>query len=431
MVGEAGRVVWVGGGGDMAVARWWSEPPLRRPAVRRWKGDVDEQRPRGPWFVLSPDGAWVAATDRVSVQVTDLGSGEPLWQDDVEWTGEPPAMMAAPDGSWLAVALGGVTVYDSRTGAVIWSDPDVWIKDLVAAPNAAVLIGTVEDYDHGADIHVWDAATGERRHSWYTTEGVRGGPDVVVSPDGSWAVTRCDSPGHYGGIWTYDLVSGDVRAMFDAGDHDRHLTVGGIAPDSSWLALRGETEGIVLVWRPAEGRTVAVVESAADEDSRALWPSVHAISPDSRWLVVGGEVSDGEVSGVQIHDATTGRLVHRLAGAGAVTQVVVAADATWLATVDSGGVSVWDAATGRSIRRIPHGGAEPPPIIAAIGGTADGGRLAIADADQLAIWNPRTGHSTAHDLPGRDQTGTAHQIHQLPDGRLAVIGEHGIHLINS
>jgi hypothetical protein len=31
----------------MAVTRWW-------------KGDVDEERPPGPWFVLSPDGSWLA-----------------------------------------------------------------------------------------------------------------------------------------------------------------------------------------------------------------------------------------------------------------------------------------------------------------------------------------------------------------------------------
>ena len=41
--------------------------------------------------LLSPDGAWVAATDRVSVQVTDPASGEQLWQDAIEWTGAPPA----------------------------------------------------------------------------------------------------------------------------------------------------------------------------------------------------------------------------------------------------------------------------------------------------------------------------------------------------
>src|SRR5687768_7172804 len=104
----------VEGGGDMAVESWWSVPPLRRPSVR-WTGEGDGERPPGPWFLLSPDGAWVAATDRVSVRVTDPASGELLWQDDVEWTGAPPAMMAAPDGSWLAVANGGVTVYDLRT----------------------------------------------------------------------------------------------------------------------------------------------------------------------------------------------------------------------------------------------------------------------------------------------------------------------------
>jgi WD40 repeat protein len=414
------------GGGDMAVESWWSVPPLRRPAVRWPTGDVDGERPPGPWFLLSPDGAWVAATDRVSVRVTDPASGELLWHDDVDWTGAPPAMVAAPDGSWLAVAAAGVTVYDPRTGAVIWSDPGVWIKDLVAAPTAAMLIGTVEDYDHGADIRVWDAATGEPRHSWYTTEGIHDGPDVAVSPDGSWAVTRCDTPGHYGGIWTYDMVSGNVRAMLDPGDHDPHMAVGGIAPDSSWLALRGEVEGIVLVWHLAQGRTVAVVESAAESGGRVPGPPVHAISSDSRWLVVGDEVS-----GVQVHDAATGHLVHRLAEAGAVTLVVTAPDATWLATVDGGGVSVWDAATGRHIRRITGGTAQAPPVIAAIGGTTDGGRLAIADADELTVWNPYAGQSTADDLPGRDQTGAPRQIHELPGGRLAVVGEHGIHIVNS
>jgi WD40 repeat protein len=424
--GTLAGVAYVDGGGDMATARWWSVPPMRRPAGRRWMGDVDGERLPGSWFLLSPDGAWVAATDRVSVQVTDPASGELLWQDDIEWAGEPPAMVAAPDGSWLAVAVGGVTVYDPLTGAVIWSDPDVWIKDLVAAPTAAVLLGTVEDFDHGADIHVWDAATGKRRHSWYTTEGLQGGPDVAVSPDGRWAATRCDTPGHYGGIWTYDIVSGNVRAMFDAGDHDRHMAVGGIAPDSSWLALRGDVERVVLVWHLAEDRTVAIIEYPADDGGRVLGPPVHAISPDSRWLVVGGEVS-----GVQIHDATTGQLVHRLAEAGAVTRVAIAPDATWLATADGGGVSVWDAATGRRIHRITHGGAQAPPIIAAIGTTTDGGRLAIADADALTVWDPHISHTTAHDLPGRDQTGTPRQIHELRSGRLAVVGEHGIHIINS
>jgi hypothetical protein len=94
------------------------------------------------------------------------------------------------------------------------------------------------------------------------------------------------------------------------------VAVGGIAPDSSWLALRGDVERVVLVWHLAEDRTVAVIEYPADDGGRVVGPPVHAISPDSRWLVVGGEVS-----GVRIHDATTGHLVHRLAEAGAVTQV--------------------------------------------------------------------------------------------------------------
>jgi WD40 repeat protein len=387
----------------MAVESWWSVPPP------------------GPWFLLSPDGAWVAATDRVAVQVMNPATGESLWHADLEWKGAPPVMLAAPDGSWLAVANGGVTVYDPRTGAVVWSDPDVWIKDLVAATTAAVLIGTEEDFDHGADIRVWDAATGELRHNWYTTEGLDEGPDVAVSPDGAWAVTRCDTPGHNGGVWTYDMASGDVRAMFGAGDHDHHLSVGAIAPDSSWLALRGEVERTVLVWHLAENRTVAVVEPAAPDGGRDSGPAVHAISPDSRWLVVGAEPS-----GVQIHDAAAGHLVHRLAEAGAVTQVVIAADATWLATVDSDGVGVWDAATGRRIRQIAPGSTQAPPVIAAV----DGGRLAIADADTLTVWDPRTGQSTADDLPGRDQTGTPRRIHELPGGRLAVLGEHGVHIIS-
>jgi WD40 repeat protein len=417
-------VARVDGGGDLAAA-WWSVPPLRRPAARWWTGDAGGERPPGPWFVLCPDGAWVAATDRVSVQVADPVSGAVRWQDDVEWTGEPPALAAAPDGSWLAVAAGGVSVYDPRTGAVIWSEPEVWIKDLVVGPTAAVLIGTEEDPDHGAYIRVWEAATGEPRHTWYTTESIHGGPDVAVAPDGSWAVTRCDTPGHYGGIWIYDLVRGDVRAMFDPGGRDPHLAVGGIAPDGSWLALRGETADVVLVWHHAEGRTVAVVEPA-DGAGRGGGPPVHAISPDSRWLVVGGAAG-----GVQIHDAGTGQLVHRLAEDAAVTRVAPAPDATWLATADSGGgVSVWDTATGRHIRRITPGGAQPPPVIAAVGATS-GGRLAVADAGGLTICDPHTGDRTAHDLPGRDRTGPPRRIRELPDGRLVVVGEHGVHIAGS
>ncbi|MFE4924719.1 WD40 repeat domain-containing protein [Streptomyces sp. NPDC056661] len=447
-------------GSDDPAARvlWWSAPPLRA-VDDGWfgEGDDDEVSPPGSRFLLSPDGAWVASTDRATVQVWDLDGGELCWQADVTSRWEPAPLLTGPDGSWLAVANDGLVVHDPRTGAVLWQDPYVFVDALVTAPTAAVLIGTVTDPDHGAYIYVWDAVTGQVRHTWYTTEGLSDdSPDVVVAPDGTWAVTRCDSPGHYGGIWLYDLATGQLRAEFDEGYHDHHLAIAGIAPNSSWMALRSEEGRAVLVWHPAQDRTVTIIEpDREDEDDgwdedwgiSALrrpgrpakagrrpprrWgaaPPVHAISPDSRWLVVGGEIG-----GVQLHEADTGRLMHRLDTAGAVTSAVIAPDAIWLATLDSDddSVSIWDATTGQRSRRIAHGNPQASPVITAIATNGDPakGRLAIADTDELTLWNPHTGHTTAYDLPGRHQTGPPRQIRDLPDGRLAVIGQHGIHII--
>ncbi|MFE4924301.1 WD40 repeat domain-containing protein [Streptomyces sp. NPDC056661] len=417
---------------DPARVFWWSVPPLRA-VEASWVAP-----PSGWRFLLSPDGTWVASTDRSTVQVWDLASNELRWQADVTSTWEPAPLLIAPDGSWLAVANDGLTLRDPRTGAVLWQDLGEFVElvdALVAAPTAAVLIGTVTDPDHGAYIYVWDAVTGQRRHTWYTTDSLSDdSPDIVVAPDGTWAVTRCDEPGHYGGIWLYDLATGKVRAEFDEGDHDHHLAIAGIAPDSSWVALRGEVGGLLLVWHPVQDCTVTIIgpngedeDGDWDEGGSIPGPPVHAISPDSRWLVVGGEIS-----GVQLHEADTGRLVHRLDTAGAVTRAVIAPDATWLATMDSddGSISVWDATTGQRMRRIAHGSAQASPVITAIavGGDPAKGRLAIADTDELVLWNPHTGHATAYDLPGRDQTGPPRQIRHLPDGRLAVIGQHGIHI---
>ena len=64
-----------------------------------------------------------------------------------------------------------------------------------------------------------------------------------------------------------------------------------------------------------------------------------------------------------------------------------------------------------------------------VGGPGSGARLGIVDAGELTVWNPHTGHAVAYELTGRRETGAAREIRGLLDGRLAVLSEHGVHLI--
>ncbi|MEU1280267.1 WD40 repeat domain-containing protein [Streptomyces sp. NPDC005805] len=423
---------------EPAGVTWWATPPPAAADRSGATGDGEPSRP-APRFLLSPDGTWAASADRSTVRAWDTATGGLRWQSDAEPVGEPPRLLSAPDGTWLAVADQHLTLRDPRTGAVLWRNPGTFVDALVPAPTAAVVIGTADDPDHGAHLDVWDSATGRPRHTWYTTAGLSDTPDIVVAPDGTWAVTRCDDTGHCGGIWVYDMATGRRRTRFETGDRERHQAVVGIAPDSSWVALRGEDSGALLVWHPAEDRAVTVTGPTGEYgNGRRRGPSVpgppvHAISPDSRWLVVGA--AGGAAGGVRLHEAGTGHLRHRLDTAGAVTGAVIAPDATWLATTDGddGSVSVWEAATGRRLSRIESGTAQPPPVVRAFAAHDNPaeGRLAVAEAGRLTVADPRTGRTTTRHLPGRDRTGAPRLVRHLPDGRLAVIGRHGVHFTSS
>ena len=156
-----------------------------------------------------------------------------------------------------------------------------------------------------------------------------------------------------------------------------------------------------------------------------------AIAPDGTWLA-----SVGRDGTVRIWDPATGQQKAALAGHdGPVRTVAIAPDGTWLASGgEDGKVRIWDPATGRRLAAVtghvwgPTGRAGPPVRVTGHDGPVttvaiapDGDWLASASEDgTVRIWDPATGQQRTV-LQGHD--GAVMAVAIAPDGRwLASVG---------
>jgi WD40 repeat protein len=261
---------------------------------------------------MATDGTWLAFTkDTKLVRVRDADSGK---RRAVIKTWAYPAAVA-PDGSWVAtISRGRVRFWDARTGAVLLGHDSGAAPPAGHSRPAAVRGGRARL----KEALIWAAANLSRKRLRY----VPGTTATAVSPNGAWLAVTADNET----VQLWNTSNGERRAVLTtSGD-----SVTAVAPDGSWLVTSGRREEAV-VWDTSTREWLAVLAGSAG--------SVTAVAPDGSWLVT---ASDWEV---QIWDTATWQRRAVLTGHEAtVTDVAIAPDSTWLATIDNyGTVRIWDA----------------------------------------------------------------------------------------
>ena len=141
---------------------------------------------------------------------------------------------------------------------------------LPAAPNWAALIGHSDGVSRfcavspdgrwivsaGADLKIWDAATGAERITLTGHSGLVTG--CAVSPDGTWVV----SASYDRTLRIWDIQTGVERITL-AG-HDDRVDDCAVSPDGAWIASAG-WDHTIRIWDAATGaeRAVLVLPGAA------------------------------------------------------------------------------------------------------------------------------------------------------------------------
>jgi DNA-binding beta-propeller fold protein YncE len=167
---------------------------------------------------------------------------------------------------------------------------------------------------------------------------------TAAAPDGRHAYV---TDAKLGQLVVVDLVHGRVARRCEVGELARHVT---IAPGGRelWVALGSKAPAIAVV---------EVAQPARPRLRRTLPPSF--LAHDVGWDRTGRRVwvTSGAEDAVAIHDASTGRLLHRL-GAGEPPQhVVVLRGAAYVTSGDSASLRVHRLADGRLLHQswVPEG----------------------------------------------------------------------------
>jgi WD40 repeat protein/serine/threonine protein kinase len=318
----------------------------------------------GAWHaVLSPDGRQVAAASlAMSVLIWDTATGvAPMALEDKE--GENYQQVAySPDGNYLAAAihcadaLGGVRIWDARTGRLVRTLPQQAAPLPIVKPGTNLWVGAPclslayspdgkRLASGGVDrmVRVWDTTTGKELFARGPHTGTVSG--VAFSTDGRRLVSAS------GGIsWNVGLRRNPLKLHGDDPNFVPNLKV--------W-----DTEGKELLTLSLPRKTMAL-----------------AISPDGKIIAVG--FADNTV---RLYDAATGNEKRVLSGhSSGIRGLAFSPDGKRLLSgAFDQSVKLWDAETGEEVLTLAHG----LDVIESVGFSRDGHKIVVASDEAVRVWD--------------------------------------------
>jgi WD40 repeat protein/tRNA A-37 threonylcarbamoyl transferase component Bud32 len=364
-------------------------------------------------LAFSPDGRKLAVGDRArsnpldEVRIWDLQARQEVLC--LKGHGGANGLAYSPDGRWIATAGGDrhVIIWDAASGKEvrILNKGQGPVNSVTFSPDGARLAvgGSREDGSTGW-VSLWDAQTGQEGPQ---LEGATGSVrSVAFSADGRKLAAGIAPPkGEPRGstVTVWDIHTG--KAILTLPGHAQGTSAVGFCPGGQRLVTLGG-DNAVRVWNLTPPPPPLVVHRGEE-----FYDVV--FSPDGkRFATVGWD------SGLTVWDALTGESLRSIPGIPS-KRVTFSPDGRLLAA----GGQLWDSATGE--KRVTFEGSlwkgksHDRGVGYSVAFRPDGGGVATTAADDVKVWDPRTGKEV-RTLKGH--TNLVYSVAYSPDGRWLATG---------
>jgi WD40 repeat protein len=276
-------------------------------------------------LALSPDGKQLVTAVGNAVRRWDAATGKPIG-DPIAYKQPAYGVAFSPDSRLFATGAGDgrARLYDATTGALRreFDDQRGDVARLTFSPDGAVLAA----HSGGAFV-LWDVNTGKRVADCKAPPSGRGVvfgiTDVSFSPDGTW-IAASDQ---HEAVHVWDAKTGELRHTLPG--HKREVFSVAFSPAGKLLAS-GSLDGTARLWDADKFEEVATLPGTSRVGSVQF-------SPDGQVLVaVSGDA-------VRLWDVATRKVLVTLPGEEDILGVAFSRDGSVLATGGSGqSVHIWN-----------------------------------------------------------------------------------------